>query len=440
MTMERFGYSETDYQKYKKYAWTTLLTFSVMYLFVYNGRLNMGLALPQMIKDLGWTKAQAGIIVSVVFWAYAFGQLINGRLSEILGVKRFIFIGAILSVVANIVLSFQENLFVIAIIWGINGYLQAMIFAPGISLAARWFPSRRRGMAVGVVSSSAAASQIIVWICVFGAFSLATQWGWRAAFRLPVLITAVFAIVFWFLAKGSPGEVGLKEYEEDPDIKVLEESYAKVIREKGKLYPYFVLFKNWTFPVWCFIIILGSFARYSMLTWITVYFVEVLKVNIKTGVMFTIVFPLGMMLGTFMWPYLSDKVFNKNRAIGIVIGTLGGAVIAFLLPRLGTVTGAQIGVFLLGVFPLGIGALIWAYATDVGTRAFAGTAVGVLDWLAYIGAALQAIVLGGVLQKTGGNWYVVFNILAGIFLLMMLLAIVAYFGSKSKAQAKALVS
>jgi len=438
--MERFGYSETDYQKFKKYAWTTLLGFSVMYIFVYNGRLNMGLALSPLCKDCGWTKAQAGMIVSMVFWAYAFGQLINGRLGEIFGVKRFIFLGAILSVVANITLSFQESLLVMAIIWGINGYFQSMIFAPGLSLTAQWWPSRRRGLAVGIVSGSAAVAQIIVWICVLAAFSLIPEWGWRAAFRLPLVLTAIFAIVFWFLAKKSPGEVGLKDYDEDPEAKVLEESYANIIREKGKLYPYFALFKNWTFPVWCLIIILMSFARYSMVTWITVYFVEVFKVNIKAGVMFTLVLPLGMAFGTFMWPYLSDKVFNKNRAIGIVIGTLVGAVVAFLLPRLGTVTGAQIGVFLLGVLPLGIGGLIWAYATDIGTRAFTGTAVGVLDWLAYIGAALQGIILGGVLDKTKGNWYAVFNILAVIFLVVMLLAVVAYIGSRSKAQAKTLVS
>jgi sugar phosphate permease len=438
--MERLGYSGVDYEKYKKYAWTTLLAFSVLYIFVYNGRLNMGLALPQMLKEFGWTKAQSGILVSVVFWSYAFGQLINGRLGEILGVKGFIFIGAILSVVANIVLSFQNSLIVMAVIWGLNGYFQSMIFAPGLSLAARWWPSKRRGLATGIVSGSAAVAQIIVWLCVFAAFSLTPEWGWKAAFRLPLLLTAVFAIVFWFLGKKDPGEVGLKDYEEDAETKAIEESYAKVIREKGKLYPYLVLFKKWTFPVWCLIIILMSFARYSMVTWITVYFVETFKVNIKAGVMFTLVLPLGMAFGTFMWPYLSDKVFNKNRAIGIVIGTLVGAVIAFLLPRLGTLTGAQIGVFLLGVLPLGIGGLIWAYATDIGTRAFTGTAVGVLDWLAYIGAALQGVILGGVLEKTKGNWYAVFNILAGIFIVVMVLAIVAYIGSKSKAQAKVLVS
>jgi len=438
--MERFGYSETDYKKYKKYAWTTLLAFSVMYMFAYTGRLNMGLAIPLMIKEFGWTKAQLGVLVSTLFWAYAFGQLINGRLGEIFGVKGFIFIGAILSVVANIVLSFQDSLLAMTVIWGLNGYFQSMLFAPGVSLATRWWPSKRRGFAVGIVSGSAAVAQIIVWMCVLAAFALTPEWGWRAAFRFPLLLFAIVAIAFWFLAKQNPGEVDLKDYEEDPEAKVLEQSYATVIKEKGKLYPYFALFRNWTFPVWCLIIILMSFARYSMVTWITVYFVEMFKVNIKIGILFTLALPLGMAFGTFMWPYLSDKVFNKNRAIGIVIGTSVGAVIVFLLPRLDTLTGAQIAVFLLGVIPLGIGGLVWTYATDIGTRAFSGTAVGVLDWLAYIGAALQGVILGGVLERTKGNWHAVFNILAGIFILVMVLAIVAYIGSKSKAQPKTLVS
>ena len=36
-----FGYSAADYARFKKYAWLMLLSFSLLYLFFYNGRQNI---------------------------------------------------------------------------------------------------------------------------------------------------------------------------------------------------------------------------------------------------------------------------------------------------------------------------------------------------------------------------------------------------------------
>jgi len=426
----RLGYSEPEYKKYLKFAWMTLIAFCLMYMFMYNGRLNMGVALPHLFKEFGWTKTEAGILTSILFWAYAFGQLVNGRLSEIFGVKLFAFLGAALSVIANIVLSFQTSFVVIAVIWGLNGYFQAMVFAPGLALISRWWPARRRGMATGLVSMALTIAQVIVWVTVLASFHIMPEWGWRAAFRLPIVLTAAFAIVFWFMSKQDPTDVGLKGYEEDPDMKVLEEKYEQIIREKGKLYPYVALFHHWTFCLWCLIIVLLNAARYAMLTWIPTFFVEVYNVNLKQGILFTLVLPLGMAVGAFVFPYISDKFKNRNRAIGIYIGTLLASAMALILPNLGSVTSAQFGLFFLGFFP-SVAALVWAYATDVGARAFTGTAVGLLDWFGYIGAALQAILLGKVLDITK-DWNVLFTILAGLFISVAILAFIASRGVKKE--------
>jgi sugar phosphate permease len=424
---ERLGYSEENYKKYLKYAWITLLAFSAMYLFTYNGRLNMGLALPHMFKEFGWTKAEAGLLTSLLFWAYGIGQLINGRLCEIVGPKQFAFLGVILSITTNIVISFQSSFLVIAILWTLNGYFQAMVFAPGLTLVSRWWPHKRRGMATGIVSASLTIAQLVCWLTVLASLNIMPDWGWRAAFRLPVLLTAVFAILFWILAKRDQADIGLPSYVEIPEMKAAEEEYATIIREKGKLYPYITMFKHWTFVVWCLIMVLLNAARYAMFTWVPTYFVEVYKVNLKQGVLFTLVLPLGMVLGAFLFPYLSDKFFPRNRAIGICAGTFVAAIIALIIPPIGSVTHAQYALFFLGFFP-SVAALIWAYATDVGTRAFTGTAVGVLDFFGYVGAALQAVILGGILHATK-NWSLVFYALAILFVSVTILAAIASMGA-----------
>jgi MFS transporter, OPA family, glycerol-3-phosphate transporter len=434
--VERLGYSEPDYKKYIKFAWLTLLGFSILYLFMYNGRLNMGLALPSLFKEFGWTKAEAGILTSMLFWTYGIGQLINGRLSEIVGQKKFILMGAILSIITNIVVSFQTSFLVIAILWALNGYFQGMVFAPGLSLISKWFPSKRRGLATGIASASAATAQLVVWLCVLGSMQIMPDWGWRAAFRLPVLLTAVVVIVFWFLAKNDQAAIGLPAYQEEiPEVKDAEEKYERLTRERGKFYPYKILFSHWTFIVWCIVCILLSAGRYAMLTWIPTFFMDVYNVNVKQTLTFSIGLPLGMILGAFVVPYLSDKFFARHRAVGICGVTIGSFIMCLILPRLGSAEATGYALFVLGFFDAA-GALMWTMASDVGTRVLTGTAIGTLNFFMYMGAALQSIVLGKVLHITK-DWTMIFAILAGVYILSTVLSALGAYGAESAKKARA---
>lgn len=76
----------------------------------------------------------------------------NGRLSEMFGVNRFIVSAVLLSAFANIVIGFQSSLIVITILWAFNGYFQSMAWAPGMALLSRWWPANKRGFATGMAN------------------------------------------------------------------------------------------------------------------------------------------------------------------------------------------------------------------------------------------------------------------------------------------------
>ena len=90
---DNYGYNPKDYAKFKKYAWLMLLSFGLTYMFFYNGRQNINLVMTQMAEGLGSTTAAMGVVSSALFWCYAFGQLINGRLGAYFGYKRFMMFG-----------------------------------------------------------------------------------------------------------------------------------------------------------------------------------------------------------------------------------------------------------------------------------------------------------------------------------------------------------
>ena len=89
MTSNRltYGYNESEYSKFKEFAWKMLISFGLTYMFFYNGRQNINLVLTMMTEELGTTKEVMGVVTSALFWCYAFGQLVNGRLGAFFGVE-----------------------------------------------------------------------------------------------------------------------------------------------------------------------------------------------------------------------------------------------------------------------------------------------------------------------------------------------------------------
>ena len=130
---------KSNSKKFKEDAWKMLLSFGFVYLFFYNGRQNINLVMTQMAEEFGTTTTAIGVISSSLFWCYAFGQLVNGRLGAYFGYKKFMIIGIVMSTIMNILISFQSSTLVISILWGLNGYFQSMVWANGKGVLNKWW-------------------------------------------------------------------------------------------------------------------------------------------------------------------------------------------------------------------------------------------------------------------------------------------------------------
>lgn len=431
MENKYLGYSKQEFKQFHKHAWIVLLGFSILYCILYCGRQNLSYVMPVMMTDKGWTELELGILSSVLFWTYGMGHLINGRLGEIFGLNRFIVLGMILSAVTNILIGFQANIIILAVLWGINGYFQSMLWSPGMALLSNWWPSEHRGFATGIANSFSGMGQIFAAITVMLGFALLPDFGWGAGFIVPGIVMIIAVIVYFFVCKDSPEKIGLKPYVDPNKVRNEQDNELKELtKEKGRIYPYIYLFKQWRFDVWLLIIAGSSIARYGLLTWVPTYYVKEFGVDVKSGVLGTVLLPLGMAIGTLVMPWLSDKLFSQNRLPMVIIcaAVSGMTVFAFMSVKPGFVAGLLL--FVAGFFIYAINGLVWAYATDVGGRAFSGTATGVLDCFAYLGAAFQSVFFGSVLAKSG-DWTFVFMAIAMVCGGMVVAALIAGIGIKS---------
>ena len=143
--------------------------------------------------------------------------------------------------------------------------------------------------------------------------------------------------------------------------------------------------------------------------------------------MSTLVLPLGMAIGTLVVPWATDKFCPNNRLPAVIFSGIGAAVVVWLFFIIQPGILAQALLFIGGFFIYAINGLCWAYAGDVGGRVFAGTAAGILDFSAYMGAGCQAAVFGFILVATG--WTTIFVTISGGLIILVVLALIASRGS-----------
>lgn len=121
-------------QSYHRWKWRVLLAFAGFYLFLYLGRFNFWPVAPLAKEDLGLSHVEIGLITALLMWGFGLGDLVHGRLAESYGLRLWVLLGAVLTTVFNWITSFGSSALALAIPWGINGFVNAACWSPGISM------------------------------------------------------------------------------------------------------------------------------------------------------------------------------------------------------------------------------------------------------------------------------------------------------------------
>ena len=102
----------------------------------------MSLANKSLTAEFGFTRAQLGSIITTALLAYAFGLIINGLLTDRLGGKRAMLIGAAGTIVMNTLFGAVSAFGLLGLfvaVRGIDGYMQSF-GAPGmVKINTAWF-------------------------------------------------------------------------------------------------------------------------------------------------------------------------------------------------------------------------------------------------------------------------------------------------------------
>jgi nitrate/nitrite transporter NarK len=161
----------------------------------------IALFLPLIREDLGMSFAQAGLLSALSTFTYALGQIPAGLLADRFGPKRLFFLGILGSTLLSLNFSTLHT-YAGAIANQIaSGAFRALIFAPGLSLVASWFPPDRKATAMGVYVIGGVSGNVL--LSLVGPF-LAVRYGWRPTFMGFAVLGVSMAFVYLALGKERP--------------------------------------------------------------------------------------------------------------------------------------------------------------------------------------------------------------------------------------------
>ncbi|CAM4344952.1 Major facilitator transporter [Comamonas aquatilis] len=410
---------------FRRAQWRMLLAAMFCYFFFYTGRQTFGFAIPGIQKEFGLSKEVLGWASTSLLWCYAIGQAINGNLGDKYGGRRVMTAGAILSCAANWVVSFAVGFKSLAIPWGINGYFQALGWAPGSRLLSNWWGAGERGKVYGFYVFAAGCASVLSFITSIIVVNV-LHLDWRWIFRIPVLLMLVGGITFYLIVRERPEDLGFKS----PDTGVAnaddaKDSLAANEPEESSWSRYKAVLSNPRLIIAALSIGFQNAARYGLIVWVPVHFLGKDWAKAADGMFnpawISVALPVGMAFGALTNGWISDKVFGSKRYKAIVLYMLLGAVASISMYQLPTSIWGLLLLFLAGFFVYGPASSFWALCPDLVGAKRAGTATGVMNFFSYLLAGLGEPLIGRMLDQSG-NTSLVFPIVAASCLISAFIA------------------
>lgn len=400
----------------KEYRYWRIRIFYAMfigYVFYYFTRKSFTFAMPALMQDLGFDKAQLGILGSMLYITYGISKFASGVMSDQSNPRFFMAIGLIITGLTNIFFGFSSSLLMFAVFWGINGWFQGWGWPPCARLLTHWYSQSERGTWWSVWSTSHNVGGFL--IPILAAFC-AQWWGWRAAMFIPGTLCILMGFLLINRLRDTPQSLGL------PAIEKFRNDYPSSLKkedlpaEEKELTTKQILFDYVLKNKWMWFLALASFfvyiVRMAINDWSALYLIETKQYSIIKANACVSLFDIGGLFGMLAAGWLSDKLCKGKRGPMNVLFSLGMffAIVAFwMLPNAGAILASTL-LFTIGFFLFGPQMLIGLTAAELAHKKAAGTASGFAGWFAYFGAASAGYPLGKVAQVYG--WEGFFLILA----------------------------
>ena len=380
-------------QRLKRFQWSTFLAATLGYGMYYVCRLSLNVVKKPIVDEGVFSETELGIIGAVLFFTYAVGKFMNGFLADRSNINRFMSTGLLVTALVNLCLGFVHSFILFAVLWGISGWFQSMGAASCVVGLSRWFTDKKRGSFYGFWSASHNIGEAMTFIIVA---SIVSALGWRYGFLGAGLVGLIGALVVWRFFHDTPQSKGLPAVNAPEKKKEMDALETEEFNRAQK-----AVLRN---PAIWILALSSAFmyiSRYAVNSW-GVFYLEAQKGYSTLDASFIIsISSVFGIVGTMFSGVISDRFFGGRRNIpALIFGLMNVfALCLFLL-----VPGVHflMDALAMMLFGLGIGVLICflggLMAVDIAPRNASGAALGVVGIASYIGAGLQDVMSGVLIE------------------------------------------
>jgi OPA family sugar phosphate sensor protein UhpC-like MFS transporter len=247
--------------------------------------------------------------------------------------------------------------------------------------------------------------------------------GWRFAFFAPSIVLGIVWVLFLWLQRNRPEDVGLppiEDYHSEPET-VVEKQTGSPDETEGSWKLIVEVIESPMIILLSISYFFMKMARYGILLWTPLYLSETLKTGMSASGAIGGLFELAGLISVFLAGVASDKLLGSRRNPITIVCVLLSAVLLWTLGSLPYSRWAiGGGLFAIGFLLFPPDALVAAMAAvDFGTKKGASTAVGLVNGLGSFGAMLGGILPGFLHARW--SWNAIFSMLAFSLLISALL-------------------
>ena len=400
------GDDEARMRLYRKLRLQSFIAGTVGYSLYYVCRTSLNVVKQPILESGALDASQLVLIGSALLFAYASGKFVNGFLADHSNIKRFMAAGLCVSAVANLLVGLlglangggmvgNMTLFVVfAVMWGLNGWAQSMGAPPAIIALSRWYPLSIRGTFYGFFSASHNLGEFLSFLFVGAVVGIC---GWQWGFVGSSLAGVIGVVIIVCLLHDTPESKGL------PPIGVLtgEETAEESHHHASTSELQRSAIRN---PLVWVLALSSAFmyvSRYAINGWGVLFLQEATGSSLATATQVISVNALLGILGTVFSGWLSDRLFHGRRnVLAFGFGVLNTLALALFLY---SGNGMFVNLLSMVFFGMAIGVLICflggLMAIDIVPREATGAALGIVGMASYVGAGLQDIISGWLIDS-----------------------------------------
>ncbi|MCC6367310.1 MAG: MFS transporter [Bryobacterales bacterium] len=187
--------------------WWVVCLLSLGMVIAYSDRVNLTIALPDMVKGIQMDKAEQGLALSAFFWTYTIFQIPAGMLVDRFGVRLLYTAGFLLWSVGSAATMFTRGLADLVTLRLLVGTGESVVTSSSLYYIRKHFQEKERGFAVGLYMTGTKLGPAVG---LPMAALLIQQVGWQAMFGLLGLGSLLWLIP-WLLwvRRSDPAAQGL---------------------------------------------------------------------------------------------------------------------------------------------------------------------------------------------------------------------------------------